>query len=310
MDVAIVLSTISMMAIIILFGVIIGYKYQITLESRKLLMLIILNIAVPSVILNGVFNTEIDNNLLSNVIAIFLISIIFNLAGIGVGWMSAILFGFRTDKAKKIAILAGLGNTGFIGIPLCATLFGPVGGLLAAIYDAGMNVVAYTLALFLLQQGKFSLKNLKEGINPPMIAIIVGMSIAIIGYQPPVIVKDLSGILAGITAPLAMLYVGILIPSFFREKKKVEVRFVSIPLSLKLILIPVLLIVVTQFLPISTEIKQIIFIQVSMPTFMMATILFARYAKDEESAVLTTIYSTLFSLLTIPLISYLSRFLS
>ena len=66
----------------------------------------------------------------------------------------AYLFGFRSLKARKMAILAGIGNTGFIGIPLCAQIFGPTGGLLAAIFDAGLDVVVFTLVIMFLQQGE------------------------------------------------------------------------------------------------------------------------------------------------------------
>ncbi len=39
-----------------------------------------------------------------------------------------------------------------------------------------------------------------------------------------------------------------------------------------------------------------IIIQPAMPTFMLATILFSRYANDEEKAVVTTIYSIILSI--------------
>ena len=110
--------------------------------------------------------------------------------------------------------------------------------------------------------------------------------------------------MSSLAAPLAMIYVGLLIPNFYKQKKKTPLRFVSISLVMKLLVFPLVMIVLLQFFSLAPELKQVAFIQVSMPTFMLATVLFARYANDEDTAVMTTVYSTVFSLLTIPLIAY------
>lgn len=304
-DMSTLLSSFGIMTIIILLGFIIARKYKVTAESKQLLIIIIIHIAVPSIILNGIFNTDMNGTTLAKMFMIFLLSIMFNTVGILLGWFSAVIFRFRAIKAKKIAILSGLGNTGFIGIPLCERLFGPEGGLLAAIYDAGLDVVAFTLVIVLLQKNeKFSFRSFKAIMNMPIAAIMIGVSIAIIGYQPPLLIKHLTSTLANLAAPLAMIYIGLLIPEFLKEKKKIPVRFVSLSLIMKLFIIPLLFIMILQIMPIAVEVKNVVSIQVSMPTFMLATVLFAKYANDEETAVMITIYSTILSLITVPLIVY------
>ncbi|OIK10316.1 AEC family transporter [Bacillus sp. MUM 13] len=307
MDISAVLSAVSMMAIIILFGVIVGITFAVTEESKHLLTIIILNIALPSIILNGIFTIEINDQLLSKMITLFLLSILFNTVGIGLGWMCAIVFGFRSVKSRKLAILAGLGNTGFIGIPVCTSLFGPSGGLLAAIFDAGLDVIVFTLVTVLLnKQGKFSLRSLKALLNLPIFAIVVGLTTAMIGYKPPILVKNLAAALANLAAPLAMLYIGLLISAFFKEKKELPIRFISISLLMKLLVFPLIMLAVLQWIPIANDLKLIALVEVSMPTFMIAAVLFARYGHDEGTAVMATVYSTMLSLLTIPLISYMA----
>jgi malate permease and related proteins len=310
MEITIILSSVTIMAIIILIGMLIAGNYKITDESKQLLVTIIMNISVPSIILNGVFNTHINDQLLSKMFVIFLLSITFNAVGIGLGWLSAIIFGFRTIVAKKIAILAGLGNTGFIGIPVCTTLFGSNGGLLAAIYDAGLDVIVFTLVTILLKtERKFSFRNFKASINIPVIAIMTGVLVAITGYKPPLVIKSLVDILSNLAAPLAMLYVGLLIPSFFIENKKISIPFISISLLMKLLVIPTLMVAVLHTMSITTDVKLVVLIQLSMPTFMLATVLFTKYDGDDKTAVMTTIFSTIFSLMTIPLIAYIGGLL-
>ncbi|CAH0343863.1 AEC family transporter [Bacillus sp. CECT 9360] len=305
MEIKIVLSSISIMAIIILIGIIIARNYIITDQAKQLLVIIIINVAVPSIILNGIFNTNISEVLLSKMLIIFLLSICFNILGVGLGWLSAIVFGYRTIKARYISILAGIGNTGFIGIPVCAALFGPTGGLLAAIYDAGLDVIVFTVVLMLLQKNEqFSLGNLKAFINIPFIAVIVGILIAIFGYEPPIVLRKLTATLSSLAAPLAMLYIGFLINSFLKEKRKIPIGFVSISLLIKLVIFPLIIIAILKTIPVIIDVKLITVIQVSMPTFTLATVLFARYAQDEEKAVVTTVLSTIFSIITVPIIVY------
>lgn len=313
MDISIVVTTVSMMAVIIAFGILAGLKLQITYEAKRLLMAIIINIAVPAIILNGVLNTDITDELLLNMLIIFVISILVNLFAIGLSLLVAWLFGFRSAKARKLAILSGIGNSGFIGIPLCAQIFGPVGGLLAAVFDAGLDVVVFTLIIILLQKGQsdrqFSFRHLKPLVNMPFIAILTGITIAVTGIEPPQIANEMASMLSGLAAPLAMIYVGLLIPGFIQHKKKIQVKFVSIALVMKLLLLPVTAMFMIQFFPLALEIKQVVFIQVAMPTFMLAAVLFARYADDEDSAVMTIICSTLLFLLTIPLMAYIATLL-
>lgn len=309
MEIATILSSVSIMAIIIVIGTIIGKVYGATDESKKLIVLIIINIALPSLVLNGIFSIEINDLILSKMLSIFFMSILFNVIGIGLGWGCAVMFGFRKMNARKIAVLAGLGNTGFIGIPVCASLFGPTGGLLAAIFDAGLDVIVFTLVVMLLNKdGRFSLSGLKVIINMPIIAIVVGLAIAIIGYEPPLLVKNVIATLASLAAPLAMLYIGLLIASFLEKKKVISLRFISIPLLMKLLVFPSLMILVLQVIPVTEDLKLVALVQLSMPTFMLATVLFARYDHAEQTAVLTIVYSTIFSLITIPLIAYLAKF--
>jgi predicted permease len=306
----IILTTTCMMGIMISIGALISKKVKITHEVKQLLMMIIINVALPAIILNGIFNTEINDALLSDMLTIFIISIVLNMLGLGLGWTAARIFGFHSIEAKKLAILAGIGNTGFIGIPLCAEIFGPVGGLLAAVFDSGVDFVTFSLVIMLIQQGNgFSLRQFKSLINIPFIAITLGILIAITGFEPPLVIKKLASYLSSLATPLAMIYIGLLISEFVRRKRKVPKRFVSVSLVMKLLLFPLIAIAILQFLPLSSFLKQLSYIQIAMPTFTLSTVLIARYTNDEESAVIAVIYSTICSLFTIPFVVYIANLL-
>jgi len=307
MDISVVVTSITVMGLLMLIGSLFAYKVHITEETKHVLIQIIINVGIPSIILNGVFKTESMDLLLNQVYIVFGLSIVFHTIALFVSWMFAQLFRFESIFAKKMAILSAFGNTGFIGIPICTTLFGPTGGLLAAIFDAGIDIVFFTIVVFMLQSGaRFDIRQFKSLLNLPVLAIVVGLSIAFIGYEPPAFVKQLTGMLSGLVTPLAMLYTGMLLPPLFQQQKMFFYPQIGFPLAMRLLIIPIMTMLAMSVTPFDPLIKNLITILSAMPTLMMAAILFSRYTTgDEDKAVLTTVYSTLLSLLTLPFISLL-----
>ncbi|WP_147803770.1 AEC family transporter [Alkalicoccus halolimnae] len=310
MEVAVVATAITVMGIMVALGVLVASQIHITRETKQLLVIVVLNIAVPSVILNGVFNTDVSDQLLRQVAVIFVLSIIFHLAAIGAALIFARIAGFKSDFAKRMTILAALGNTGFIGIPLCATIFGPTGGLLAAIFDAGLDFVIFTVGLYLLQSGRtFRLSQLKSLLNLPLAAVIVGISSAFLELEPPAVLRQLVELLSGLAAPLAMLYIGILLQQLLKRTGFRVFPQIWFPLTVRLLLIPAVTLAVLPFLPLEELTRNVVIVLSGMPTFMLAAILFSRYTDEEDTAVMTISFSTILSLVTIPLIAYAATFL-
>ncbi|SDO38380.1 AEC family transporter [Alkalicoccus daliensis] len=309
MDVAVVATAITVMGIMILFGYFLSAKIPVNKETKQVLVVVVLNIAVPSVILNGVFNTEVSGDLLRQVGIILLISICFHLAAIVFALLFARIAGFQSTFAKRMTILAALGNTGFIGIPLCMTIFGPTGGLLAAIFDAGLDFVIFTVGLYLLQSGSgFRLRQLKSLVNVPLAAVIVGITSAFLNFEPPAVLQQLVELLSGLAAPLAMLYIGILLQQLLKRNGFRVFPQIWFPITIRLLLIPALTLIVLSFLPLQELTRNVVILLSGMPTFMLAAILFSRYTDDEDTAVMTISFSTILSLLTIPLVAYAASF--
>ena len=152
----VVYQSIAIIAMMIIIGVLISRSIPITEQTKKVFTSIIVNVAMPCIILSSVFNMSISANILKNLGLVFIFSIIINIIGMLIGWFLASYH--RESKAHRaeIALLSGLGNTGFIGIPLCSAIFGHEGALYAAIFDAGVDLVIWTLGVMILSN-RFSL---------------------------------------------------------------------------------------------------------------------------------------------------------
>ncbi|SDI56457.1 AEC family transporter [Natribacillus halophilus] len=304
MDVATVTFTIATMAVIIVLGAAVTFRYPITENTKQTFMRIILNIAVPAIILNGIFNTEMTGEVINQVVTIFLFSVIFHLCALFFAFLIGRMIRFPSMLAKQLAILSTFGNAGFIGIPLSFTIFGPTGGLLASVFTTGLDLIIFSLGVFLLQSGeKFDPRQLKALLNGPLIALVSGGLFVLSGLEAPVLLQDLTEMLAALSAPLSMLYIGFLLPPFFKKGQAFVFPQLWFPLSMRLIVIPVLSITIIVFLPFDEFIIQLFIILVPLPTFTLATVLFSRYTDQENESVMVIIYSTLLCLGTIPLIA-------
>jgi predicted permease len=146
-----ILGPMFILAVITLIGYIIAKTVEVTEESKQLLINIMINVALPCIILEGAFKTKVEKELIFQLIIIFIFSIIITLLGLTLGLVSARMFSYSSSNARKMTFISGLGNTGFIGIPLCAALFDPKGGLLAATFDTGAGIILFTVAIALLQ---------------------------------------------------------------------------------------------------------------------------------------------------------------
>jgi len=306
MDVSIVFQSILLIALMILIGGLLSKTFPFNDDTRKMFISLIVNVAMPSIILSSIFNVEINNDTFKLVAIVFGLSILINLIGIGLGWVLATLFFRQSTKKREIALLSGLGNTGFIGIPLCAVLLGPEGALFAAIFDAGVDFTIWTVGVLVLQKNsKISFETVKAMINIPTIAIVFGLTAAYFNFRPPFLFIQLSNQLAALAAPLAMFYIGVLIMTLRRSNVRESGPKAWLPITVKLILLPLAAAVLMGFIHLEMVVIQTVLIQAMMPTLTLASILFAKYSADEDIGALTSVLSTILALLTIPLLIYL-----
>ncbi len=295
------------MGAMVLIGTLLRRNYAFTPDVQRMLITLIVNIGLPSIILASIFNFELDSDLLTLVFLTFGLSVALNITGIVIARSIARLRGVPKAAANEIAITATLGNTAFIGIPLCAILLGAKGALLAAVFDAGLDFVMWTVAVFLLQSGQtFSLKSLRAMINIPMMAIVTGMTLGLLQFEAPDFLKQLTKTLAAIASPLGMIYIGLLVPDLWHKLRTLKFGRLSFVIIFKIIIFPLGVLSILLMLPIDSLVAKVIIIQATMPTLTLASVLFQRYDADVNFGTAMTIVSVILSLITIPIMVYLA----
>lgn len=311
MDMGILFTMLVVLAVIVLIGTQLTRFIPFEGDVKKALIFLIINVAMPCIILDSIFQLPIREGLISQVGVVFAFSVGLNIIGMGLGWGAARIAGLRGMQAREVAFLASLGNTGFFGLPLCAALFGAKGAFLAAVFDAGVDITLWTLAVFLIK-GRSELKSspLKSILNVPLAASILGVGVALVGWRPPGVVLEITSRLADLTVPLAMIYLGMMLSLMLKRREGARVQQLWPPILAKLILMPLVAIALLQVLP-GWELTagQVILVQAAMPCLTVASIVFAHYAADEKLAGVSTVYSTILSMATVPLFTFIGAYI-
>lgn len=298
-----IFTAVSLMGSMILIGVLLRINQPFTAEVQQMLIKIIVNVGLPAIILSSIFNFQIDGEVGERIVAVLLFSLLLNGGLIFIHWLLLPKLNIEGGKRSEIALLSVLGNTGFIGIPLAYTLFGPEGALLVAIFDAGIDLLLWTVGVTLLQGGEgFSLRRLKALINIPMLAIIIGLTAGLTQFEAPHFFKELMQTLANIASPMAMIYIGLLIPPMWKRRRAIPFSLLLFTAGNKLLAMPIIVAITLWLLPFTPWLKGILLMSATMPSFALSSVLFSRYGADGLFSTAVVITSTLLSLLTIPVV--------
>jgi len=76
----------------------------------------------------------------------------------------------------------------------------------------------------------------------------------------------------------------------------------------RLVLLPLLILCLAKFLPLATELKQVLVIQAAMPAGMFPILMSRHYGGRADVAIQVVVATSLASLLTMPLIVSLGRY--
>ncbi|MBE7059057.1 MAG: AEC family transporter [Ruminococcaceae bacterium] len=222
------------------------------------------------------------------------------------------------DKSRNVYCMQALfGNVIFFAFPLFQALFGDIGVLYALFFNIGNDILLWTLGVYLAGKhkgGGFG-NAIKHIFNINMIAFIIGLVFVITGWNDKInggVIYQTTDMIGKATSPLSMIFVGLVMAGAKGVFKNFGKKMLSLVLTLqKQLVVPVLaglimFAAVKQGL-ISDVIMMIAVMQLAMPIGTLTVSIAAEYDSDYEMAADNVFVSTLFSIITLPLIAYLLK---
>lgn len=225
--------------------------------------------------------------------------------GYVVAWYLAPFFGMRVGSGRRtFSFTNGIYNYGYIPIPIVLALFpGPetIGVLL--VHNLGVEIAFWTIGI-LIVSGSFNRGSWRRIINPPVIALVVALSVNGLGLGTavPAFATRTIEFLAACAIPLGLLLAGSTLADLASDRRLFTRP--GVPLAAcftRLMLLPVVFLLLARLVPESMEeLRRVMAVQAAMPAGLFPLVVARHFGGDTRVAVQVILFTTVCSILTIP----------
>jgi predicted permease len=264
------------------------------------------NMVVSFVMPFYIFYTTATNSsltLLNKAPLIVLIGVIVPVFGFFISPPLMKLLNVPQDEKSAFHFSIMYGNTAFLGIPISGFLFGSEGAFYAVMYNFGVSLVIFSIGFWVLSSGSSnSIKSLLE--NPMVWSMLAGIVLAVLGFHFPQWIDQPLATLSNLTLPIALLVAGAQIGSIRFQKNGYTSHLIAVTLS-HLVVVPGILIALFALLGWFNAEHRVIILESAMPVGISSTIFAKNFGADSDFTAIATLWTTVLSLITLPLISWL-----
>ena len=291
-------ETIFSIILMILLGYLLKILGVLREKDAYSLNKVVVNIAIPSLIFNSIYNSEIST--ISALLKMPLVSVTISfLVGImAFIWTKMAYYDKR--RAWSVILPAAMVNSGFMGYPVVLGVFGDAGLLRAILYDMGSVFVFLIMGIILaFIFGKDYKRILKRTLFfPPLWALFLGVIFNALSL-PLGIISNVIGYLSGAAIPLIMISLGLSLNFKVIRSSLKDAAIVSI---FKLLISPLLATLLIILFLFSNLEKSVAIIEAAMPSAMLSMVLSIENNLDINLTAACVFMSTALSLITLPLI--------
>lgn len=289
-----------------------------TKEMDQGLTRLVIHLLYPALILDNVLRAEKlrDAEVVFSAIGVGFLIIV---AGLGVALLTGRLIGLRKGSGwRSFTVTAGIQNYGYLAIPILMVLFADneteVLGVLFT-QSLGAELGIWTLGMIILRGAP--LKSPREFLSGPIVAVSGGLVLVFarldllreISQAADFVVMIFLGLLhwLGLCAfPLALLLIGTALADLL-GKERYSIRVGLGSLFVRMGVMPLVILSLARYLPLSVELKQVLLVQAAMPSAVTPIVLARHYGANPTAAVQVALTTSLAAILTIPLIISLGR---
>ena len=290
---------------IVIVGYVAGRLGYMGGEFDKRLSSLVINITCPALILSSAMTGELpDRRLILPLLGISAITYIV-LTGVAL-WLPRYLTK-QKDGEGIIGFALMFGNVGFMGYPVVASIFGHQAVFYAAVLNVVNTLAVFTVGTILIVGDLGDGKRFQKKVlySTPMLSAYLAMLIVALGIdQIPGIISQPLTMIGNITVPAALLIIGSSMSqlSFRTMLGNSTVYVTSI---FRLLLIPLGFYYLFSALGFSQYVVNINTVVIAMPVATYGTILCLKHGRDTTLITEVTLITTLLSMLTIPLLTFL-----
>lgn len=297
-----VASNVLVMLFLMLIGFILTKKGILTDVGIKQITELTLRVAVPCLIINS-YQRDFAPAMAKNLG----IAILFSL-GIHILYMLIVplIFKKRPDKKDRISKFSVVySNCGFMALPLIQSIYGDEGVFYAVAYVTVFNVLYWTQGIYLYTKDWKQLSVKKAIINPGVLGVIIGLTLFFAQITLPAPIGKTVSFMASVNTPLPMIILGTYLVNLNIKETLKNASLWAVTV-LRLIILPVLTIFIIKLFNMEQIISMPLVLASACPVAAVATLFAVRYNLDSEYSTQAVSFTTLLSVITIPVIMMLA----
>lgn len=294
-----VIASVLPVYLLIIAGAVLRRTGVIRQEHDAGVMRVVFSVMLPCFILDKILGAAV---LRSGSVVVWSVFLGFGLimAGIGIGLAVGRLIGLEKGTGMRtFALSAGCQNFGFTAAPVVEILWGTGALALLFVHNIGVEAAMWSVGVMMMSGERgISWRRL---VNGPIVAVVCGLTLVALGLDDEVTGAGRKAMsMIGVGAfPLAILITGCSMIDLVGAEKP-SWKVIAGGAVVRLALAPLVILSAAKFLPLSTELRQVLVVQAAMPAGMTAILLARLYAGRPAVAVQIVIATTVLSLLTLP----------
>lgn len=309
----VVVEQMLVLFMVMLVGLAAYKKAIITDETSQKLSSLVANITNPALILSSVVgdNSEIQT---STLIQVVIISIVMFVGLILISLVVPKCIKSKKEQISTYKVMTVFSNIGFMGFPVISSIYGSGALLYASIFLLPYNLLIYTYGVQSYSANASEKKqiswkqSLRSVLNNGVIASILAIIIFALNVQLPSSVSSAISMIGGLTSPLSMMIIGASLALInFKELVK-DKQLISFSI-IKLLVLPLISALIISAMIHNEVIAGITVLMMAMPVGSMTAILAQEYGGDYELTSKGVAFTTILSVVTIPMVFYIFQLL-
>ena len=275
-------------------------------ETSGQLSNFLITIVIPIVLLCS-YQTDFDTHKALMLLLTFALSMV--AYGIGIPIADLAFRREPTDRYRVRRIAVPYSNAAFMGIPLIQATLGAEGVFYLSANIVAFNVLCWSHCVYELTGDRRDMSIRRVLRAPAVIGAMLGILLFLSPVKLPGPIYTALGYIGNMNTPLAMLLIGIFLA---QTDIRSAIRDGSLYLAsfLRLLVVPFIVLVLLRFVPSSLQdIKLVVLIATSAPVATIVGLFPRRFGRDYVYGSNLVTVSTLFSVVTMPLMIMLTEYL-
>lgn len=284
-------------------GVLVRRVHWVEGEAETSLIRLVVNVCYPCLI----FESVVGNPALrspGNLILPPLLGFGITALGIHTGLLVAKAIGLHVGTGlRTFALAVGITNYGYLPLPIMEGIWGPDSRGVLLVHNVGVEVAIWTVGVLVL-----SGQSLREGwrklVSPIIITLALGVVVNLAGWSTylPTALTTIIHALAACAIPLGLIMTGVNLANYLNEPRQLFDLKVSVAaMALRLGVLPIVILLLANYLPVSLELKRVLVVQAAMPAAVIPIIIARLYGGHPRTAVQIVLGTTALGVLVIPL---------